>query len=141
MAAIGEAIVKFAKPLIDATDGSLEQVQRALIISQACWNLAVMPEKNRRPALESLRDALQMNDAEYADFEINLVRPMIRRHEEMFPGLHGFEPCEPLHWVASAAPTSKNRVREEKPAAPRRYDPCPCGSGKKYKFCCGKGPG
>ncbi|MBQ3588899.1 MAG: SEC-C domain-containing protein [Clostridia bacterium] len=21
-----------------------------------------------------------------------------------------------------------------------RNDPCPCGSGKKYKFCCGKDP-
>ena len=23
-------------------------------------------------------------------------------------------------------------------AAPKRNDPCPCGSGKKYKKCCGK---
>lgn len=23
-------------------------------------------------------------------------------------------------------------------AKPRRNDPCPCGSGKKYKHCCGK---
>ena len=22
---------------------------------------------------------------------------------------------------------------------PKRNDPCPCGSGKKYKHCCGKG--
>ena len=24
-------------------------------------------------------------------------------------------------------------------AKPKRNDPCPCGSGKKYKQCCGKG--
>jgi len=31
------------------------------------------------------------------------------------------------------APESK---QQESRAAVRRYDPCPCGSGKKYKFCC-----
>ncbi len=24
-------------------------------------------------------------------------------------------------------------------AKPKRNDPCPCGSGRKYKLCCGKG--
>ena len=29
-------------------------------------------------------------------------------------------------------------VREEHPAEPGPYDPCPCGSGQKFKFCCRK---
>jgi preprotein translocase subunit SecA len=40
---------------------------------------------------------------------------------------------------AAAAPTTKGaepRVQKKKPG---RNDPCPCGSGKKYKNCCGKG--
>ncbi|MFZ3139321.1 MAG: SEC-C metal-binding domain-containing protein [Polaromonas sp.] len=28
-------------------------------------------------------------------------------------------------------------IRESKEATPGRNDPCPCGSGKKYKKCCG----
>ncbi len=35
------------------------------------------------------------------------------------------EPVEPIH-------TEKQ---------PKRNDPCPCGSGKKYKHCCGKSGG
>jgi uncharacterized protein YecA (UPF0149 family) len=34
------------------------------------------------------------------------------------------------------APTDKN-----KPGAVGRNQPCPCGSGKKYKHCCGKNAG
>jgi hypothetical protein len=30
------------------------------------------------------------------------------------------------------------RVPAKKQPTPGRNDPCPCGSGKKYKFCCGK---
>ena len=33
------------------------------------------------------------------------------------------------------APVEQARAAE----APGRNDPCPCGSGKKYKKCCGKG--
>ncbi|MFH0983801.1 MAG: SEC-C metal-binding domain-containing protein [Planctomycetota bacterium] len=35
------------------------------------------------------------------------------------------EPVEPIHGEGQ----------------PRRNDPCPCGSGKKYKQCCGKAAG
>ena len=31
-------------------------------------------------------------------------------------------------------------IRAEE-ATPKRNDPCPCGSGKKYKQCCGKASG
>jgi uncharacterized protein len=30
------------------------------------------------------------------------------------------------------------RAREKVPAKVGRNDPCPCGSGKKYKKCCGR---
>jgi len=34
------------------------------------------------------------------------------------------------------APVEQARAQD----TPGRNDPCPCGSGKKYKKCCGKGP-
>ncbi len=38
------------------------------------------------------------------------------------------------------APIEDVPVEQAKGAdAPGRNDPCPCGSGKKYKKCCGKG--
>jgi hypothetical protein len=47
MGAIADAMSRFAQPLIDATDGSPEQLQRAFTLSQLCWNLAITPEEKR----------------------------------------------------------------------------------------------
>ena len=41
----------------------------------------------------------------------------------------------------SEAPQMKGRIvpfSQNRQNAPGRNDPCPCGSGKKYKYCCGK---
>ena len=47
-----------------------------------------------------------------------------------------------LHAQPSAASTLKLNLPEKQPArsaaAPGRNDVCPCGSGKKYKHCCGR---
>ncbi|MBQ6948072.1 MAG: SEC-C domain-containing protein, partial [Firmicutes bacterium] len=37
--------------------------------------------------------------------------------------------------IVKAYKRSKTVVKEKEPG---RNDPCPCGSGKKYKKCCGK---
>lgn len=39
--------------------------------------------------------------------------------------------ASPFGWVPEPQPQEPKR-----PPSPGRYDPCPCGSGKKYKFCC-----
>jgi preprotein translocase subunit SecA len=38
----------------------------------------------------------------------------------------------------AALPPPVEPIRGEGEAKPKRNDPCPCGSGKKYKHCCGK---
>ena len=42
--------------------------------------------------------------------------------------------------AAAMAPQGENKVKQIKLAVPKvgRNDPCPCGSGKKYKKCCGR---
>ena len=47
MGAIAEAIVAYARPLIDQTDGSVEQMENAFAISQLCFNLALLPDDAR----------------------------------------------------------------------------------------------
>lgn len=49
-----------------------------------------------------------------------------KRHSEMLPGVDD----PPL-------PKPVDPIKNEGPA-PKRNDPCPCGSGYKYKKCCGK---
>jgi uncharacterized protein YecA (UPF0149 family) len=130
MGAIAEAIVAFAQPLIDQTDGSVSQMNQAMTMSQLCWNLALVPEDERETAIDKMKLEVNMTDEEFADFRENLLLPMIRRHCEMFPRLHNRSP-----WIldepdATPPPARKSRGME-------RYAPCPCGSGRKYKFCCG----
>ncbi len=62
MGAIADAMCRFAQPLIDATDGPPEQLQRALVLSQLCWNLAITPEQDRDDFLATIQPALTMDD-------------------------------------------------------------------------------
>ena len=87
--------------------------------------------------LDEMRQTLGMDDAEFAEFRRSVIVPMIRRHEEMFPGMH-------RRSFGDSAPSSSSPRTHTRKAAPGerypgtdRYAPCPCGSGEKYKFCCG----
>ena len=137
MGALAEAFVAYAQPLLDQTDGSEEQLNKAFAISQLCYNLALLPDDRRDTMLSEVRQTLGMDDAEFAEFRRSVIVPMIRRHEEMFPGMHrrSFGDSAPS-FSSPPAPTRKARPGERYPGTDR-YAPCPCGSGEKYKFCCG----
>ena len=143
MGAMAEAFVAYAQPLIDQTDGSEEQVNKAFAISQLCFNLALMPEDSRDRTLSEMKLSLEMNDEEFDDFKRSIVVRMIRRHQEMFPLMHTRGSTN--SWQSGHSPSGPSlpaRPRMAEPAAAYpatdRYAPCPCNSGKKYKFCCGK---
>jgi uncharacterized protein YecA (UPF0149 family) len=140
MSAIAESFVAFAQPLIDQTDGSQEQVQKAFTIAQFCFNLAMTPEAERDKFIKEVRPSLEMDDATFEDFRQSVLLTMVRRHEEMFPLLHELRspaqaPGGLLTWEALSRvePTPAKKY-----PGTDRYAPCPCGSGEKYKFCCGK---
>jgi hypothetical protein len=137
MGALADALVAYAQPLIDQTDGSEEQLNKAFAISQLCYNLALFPDDQRDTTLAEMRQSLKMDEAEFAEFRRSVIDPMIQRHEEMFPGMH-------RRIVGDAVPSFSPPRAHARKAAPGdkypgtdRYAPCPCGSGEKYKFCCG----
>jgi uncharacterized protein YecA (UPF0149 family) len=137
MGALADAFVAYAQPLLDQTDGSEEQLSKAFTLSQFCYNLALSPADRRDTILDEMRQTLGMEDAEFAEFRQSIIIPMVRRHEEMFPGLH-------RQSFSDLAPSSSSPRAHTRKAAPGerypgtdRYAPCPCGSGEKYKFCCG----
>ena len=140
MGAIAEAIVAYAQPLIDETDGSMEQMQKALNMSQTCWNIAILPPDQREDAMNKFGTAFKLTDAEIEDLKNVILRPMVRRHEEMFPRAHQPEPVKPPHTRPSMSPIISAKSAKEKSSEPEpgRYDLCPCNSGRKYKFCCGQ---
>ena len=46
MGAIADAVWAYAQPLLDDTDGSVEDMNWALSLSQLCWNLACSRKRN-----------------------------------------------------------------------------------------------
>ncbi len=139
MGAIAEAMSRFAQPLIDATDGSPEDLQRALSLSQLCWNMALMPEGSREQFLAEMQPTLKMDDEEFQAFKRDVVMLMIGRHQEMFPGLHQRgAPARPQALGEQPVPRNAQRRPAKKYAGTGRNERCPCGSGKKYKVCCGR---
>jgi SEC-C motif len=137
MGAIAEAFVAYAQPLIDQTDGSHEQLEKAFAISQLCYNLALFPDDERATTLDEMRRNLGMDDPEFAEFRRAVIDPMIRRHEEMFPGMRGLRFSNPAPISSSPRTPARKAAPGEKYPGTDRYAPCPCGSGEKYKFCCG----
>ena len=143
MGVIAEAMVAYAQPLLDQTDGSVEQLNKAFAITQLCYNLALMPEDDRDQVLSEMKPSLQMDDVEFDDFRRSIVDPMIRRHQEMFPLMHrlgstGFSQSGPPPSGPSLKVRSRTAATAEAYPGTDRYAPCPCNSGRKYKFCCGK---
>ena len=137
MGALADGIVAYVQPLIDQTDGSEEQLNKALSLGQLCYNLALLPEGKRDAMLGEMRPSLKMDDAEFAEFRRTIIDPMIRRHKAMFPRLHGRLLAEPEPSPAPLGAQTKEAKPGDRYPGTDRYAPCPCGSGEKYKFCCG----
>jgi uncharacterized protein YecA (UPF0149 family) len=146
MGAIADAFAAYAQPLFEQTDGSIEQVNRAIALAQMCYNLAMLPEDQREAAIAEMKPAMNMSEEDFDELRRTIILPMIRRHHDMFPRMHGrSEPTSDLlDFMLSSgksdAPPSPKRETSPSPKqspAAGRNDPCPCGSGHKYKRCCG----
>ncbi len=62
MGVIAEALRPTLQPLLDQTDGSVEQLNKAFTITQLCYNLAMLPEDRRDHVLSEMRSSLNMDD-------------------------------------------------------------------------------
>ena len=100
---MAESMVAYAQPLLDETDGSTDQINNALSIAQMCWNLALLPEKDREESLGEMRPGFKMEVDEFEDFRQSVIVPMIRRHREMFPNMPRLDSQAP----ASLSPGKK----------------------------------
>jgi uncharacterized protein YecA (UPF0149 family) len=137
MGALADSIVAFAQPLIDATDGSIEQVNKAFAMAQLCYNLATLPEESREETLAKMQADLAMDDEEFGVFRRSIIDPMVRRHEDMFGRSHRWDSMIPSLRRDRSQPHVRTMAPPQTTAVIDRYAPCPCNSGKKYKFCCG----
>ena len=138
MGFIAKSMVAYAQPLLDETDGSMAEMQKAMTVAQVCWNLALLPDMEREGELARLRPLFGMDEGEFEEFRRCVVLPMIRRHHEMFPHMPRIGSA--THSREAQAPQAARgpRIRAEKYPGTGRNASCPCQSGKKYKRCCGQ---
>jgi len=137
MGAIAEALAAYAQPLLEQTDGSEKQLNKAFAITQVCFNLALLPEGSRDSAISEMQPSFEMDDDEFDEFRRSVIVPMIQRHQEMFPRMHRLGSTDTSQSGASLRARPSVAAPAEMYTGTDRYAPCPCNSGRKYKFCCG----
>lgn len=142
MGAIADAFANYAQPLLDDTDGSMGQMNKAMSIAQFCWNLALASEPEKENLLLAMRETLGMEESEFEDFRSSIIEPMIKRHYQLFPNLprrgEKREPSPRPQTQRVPKPVVSPSPIPKKSGKVGRNDPCPCNSGKKYKKCCGR---
>lgn len=146
MGALAEAMVAYAQPLLDQSDGTPEGTQWALTLASLCFNMAQVSDDVREEMLTEIRKSSDFSDDEFPVFLNDIVYPMIERQREMFPKMdarvRNRQAVRVLMDDAHLSPTldEEDDVLESNVPEPRPYAPCTCGSGLKYKFCCRKKP-
>lgn len=84
-----EAFLRYAKPLTDGTDGSEEEMRKALSIAAVCWNLALAKDPaQQEQTMAKIKETLPFSDEEFEQFRQDILEMMIGRHRRMFPELH-----------------------------------------------------
>jgi hypothetical protein len=127
---------------------------------QAIWGIGYLNLPSEAPRLEAFFDIEEFrSDALFAyalsvpgDTSRGRIRALLKKVDEVAGGftaheeelvlialdqrlmLHGMKP---VFFSEEDEAEEESAVAPAMPAKPSRNDPCPCGSGKKYKKCCG----
>ncbi|HWR49866.1 MAG TPA: SEC-C metal-binding domain-containing protein [Bryobacteraceae bacterium] len=96
------------------------------------WNL---PARLETPRQQEVVDGMAELEA---DYHIVCMTDAIRKHDERDPTLPRPTVPRPSGSGGARSYEPGDSVYEPREAHPARNAPCPCGSGQKYKRCCGK---
>lgn len=86
-------------------------------------------EENLEVVINSDEVITNNDDADYAEEDVNAVTSKFIEREQI---------AKPTSTSADGSQSQNRTVRKTRSQKIGRNEPCPCGSGKKYKKCCGK---
>ena len=120
--------------LIDKADGVIDGIPELLLEKQYSIPWIELIRKNIDEIYESMSDINPYGATNKSEFfavisEYFFERPKLL--QDKHPELYGY--LEKIFHVDLAT-----RIKDHKKKSISRNDPCPCGSGKKFKKCCGK---
>jgi hypothetical protein len=78
-----QQMIEFVQPLIDRSDGSKEQIEKALSFGMLFWNIAILPRAERAAAVEEVGRGIAQTDEDREAFR-DLAKVMLARHDELF---------------------------------------------------------
>ncbi len=79
-------VMRFSQPLIEAAEGDLEKIERAMTLGMVFWNIAVAEEGGEEMLAIAL-EHITKTEEDAAEFRA-LAASMVERHVQMFPELH-----------------------------------------------------
>ncbi len=82
-----QEMAEFVQPLLDATDGSVEAMNKIFHLGTLCWNIALLPTQRREDTIVEAA-AKCTGTKEDKDAFRSMIEVMVARHERMFPRLH-----------------------------------------------------
>ena len=131
----------YARGLVDEDIMDLEDLEEALARNQAHYQRRFLKDHHTiEDALLELEDHPWLVDVDATEDGLDADLDEDGDEEEE----DGDDDDEPITAIPALSPETRNAViaRQGRPAPdpshPARNAPCPCGSGKKYKRCCGK---
>lgn len=85
----------------------------------------------RNPLIEYQKESFEMFEAMNSAIQEDIVRNLFRMKLVQAS-------AKPAQSVTTNAPQEQKKIKPRKKTKIGRNEPCPCGSGKKYKHCCGR---
>ena len=138
---LSEIILEMIKPCHTDNEDP-EYIENLIMYAIMAWNIALLPEKE---AVESMELALKTHRGSRKQRETlrtmleSFINFKLEKHgsDDRFILEYEYDPSvSPQLIIASTSPEESALPPPVKPETGRN-DPCPCGSGKKYKKCCG----
>jgi hypothetical protein len=80
---LAQQMIEFVQPLLDNSDGSKEQVEKAISFGMLCWNIAILPRAERAAEIEAAEHDIAKTDEDREAFR-DLAELMLARHEKLF---------------------------------------------------------
>jgi hypothetical protein len=82
-----DSLALLAEPLLEHSDGSLEQVQKAMSVAAVAWNIGLLPRDQQLAAIDETIAESSMETRDKENFVL-LLTGLVARFNELYP--HGF---------------------------------------------------
>ena len=131
-----DPVVEYRLEGFDMFDEMIENIREDTMKMMLIMPKRVYEIQKRQEAIEAARKAAELQAAAAHQVMINNGEEKAQQPNPVQEALKREQVAKPTQTSGDGTDTANKTVRKGKKVG--RNDPCPCGSGKKYKKCCGR---